>query len=304
MSYKSLRWATTGGKPSSAHGYFDRVQLWLKRPATRSQLADLDACCGHLYAENRSARFNSQYRQRVDMKQPNRNALSWVAAHDDALITIVEIALDLAFDSPADRDDTQDWLRRHLIRRWHGKQQEVFCVEETRYDASRAAPNQIVFYREEHSRITGELNCLHIEWRANRARAVRSAGIITPQDLLVFPFREFWSHRLLLVDLDEEGLGRYLRNTSNRTRSRKSPTVSYGYGEINLDRRLGHSISANRSIQEVVDQYRGINRCFQVLSNQDLLPQEEEIENLGEKPNLALLTSGLGSYGAFGRVVT
>ena len=175
----------------------------------------------------------------------------------------------------------------------------MFCVEDTRYDASRAAPNQVVFYREEYSRVTGELNCLHVEWRANSARAVRSAGILTPLDLLNFSHRKFWSHHLLLVDLDEERLGRYFRNTSNLTRSRKSPTVSYVYGEINLDRRLGHSISAYRSIQEVVDQHRGyeLNRCFSVLSNEALLPS---VENQ-EKPTHS---RGLGSYGAFGWVVT
>ena len=95
---RNLRAGKTEGNPSSAHGYFDRVQLWLKHPATRSQLADLDACCSHLYAENRPARFNSQYRQRVDIKQPNRDALSWVAKLSDALINKIEIALDLAFE--------------------------------------------------------------------------------------------------------------------------------------------------------------------------------------------------------------
>ena len=140
-----------------------------------------------------------------------------MSKRSDALINILEIALDLTFDNPADADDARDYFGRHLVRRWHGKHQNVFSIEDTtRYDASRAAPNQIVLYSEDHSRITGELNCLQLEWRANGARAVRSAGILTPQDLLDFPFKEFWSRRLLLVDVEEERLGRYLRNVSNQ----------------------------------------------------------------------------------------
>jgi hypothetical protein len=74
---------------------------------------------------------------------------------------------------------------------------------DTRYDADRAAQNGIVFYKEDHSRITGEEYCLHLEWRLNRLRAVRAAGIETGQDLLKFDHRAFWQKRLRLYEVDE-----------------------------------------------------------------------------------------------------
>src|SRR6516162_7444446 len=44
------------------------------------------------------------------------------------------------------------------------------------YDASRRAPNRIVNYKQESSRITGEVtSLLHLEWRVNGVRALRRA---------------------------------------------------------------------------------------------------------------------------------
>jgi hypothetical protein len=40
----------------------------------------------------------------------------------------------------------------------------------SRYDPSRAAPQRIVVYSEKNSRVTGELNCLHLEWRLKGLR--------------------------------------------------------------------------------------------------------------------------------------
>jgi hypothetical protein len=58
-------------------------------------------------------------------------------------------------------------------------------------------------------------------------------------------------------------------------------------------------LSAYSSIQEVVDRSVGyeVNRCCEVLSNEALLPAPEEFRKPSEE-------NELGSYGAFGRVVT
>ena len=119
--------------------------------------------------------------------------MAWVASRSDAFINQAEIALDYCFDIGADRDDAADFLDQRLIRRWHGKLQLIKKLytdwqgrtrlsAQSRYDAGRWAPNSLVLYKEEEfSRITGELNCLHIEWRLCGGRALRSAGIYRGQ---------------------------------------------------------------------------------------------------------------------------
>src|SRR5262249_16841174 len=134
----------------------------------------------------------------------------------------------------AERDLAFKFLHRHLIRRWHSSRQPILIFgggrgkpaqpsdiehANSRYDAARTAPNSIPFYRENHSRITGEGNCLHLEWRGKGARAVRAAGIAVG-DLLDFDHHAFWKKRLLLLDGEPELLGKFLRNCSSGKRSR------------------------------------------------------------------------------------
>jgi hypothetical protein len=61
--------------------------------------------------------------------------------------------------------------------------------------------------------VTGELWCLHLEWRLRSLKAVRAAGIESGEDLIGFNHREFWQKRLLLFDVDRQRLGRLIRNS-------------------------------------------------------------------------------------------
>jgi hypothetical protein len=142
---------------------------------------------------------------------------------------------------------------------------------------SRRAPNSIVFYQPGFSRITGELNVLHLEWRLNRLRSVRNAGIESGRDLLAFDHRQFWEKKLLLYDIEPERLGRLLRNRSTGRRSRRSAIGNYGHGgQFNLDGRTGHVlINSVGSVQELIDRYGSWLRLHRVLSRmvtESLLP--------------------------------
>ena len=186
----------------------------------------------------------------------------------------------MAFADIFERDAAWEFLSRHLIRRWHGREQAIRFVGEdgevTRYDGPLRAPNLLVCYREPHCRITGELHVVHLEWRCNGVGAVRAAGISKPGDLLTFPFRSFWRHRLLLVDItDKERLGRLYRNAGRKTKDRRPRIHRNG---INLDVRLGQILlEGHTTIQEVVDHARGagIGRILVKLDNHAFLPPRD-----------------------------
>ena len=274
-------------KPSAIHPYFDKIQFWLLKPVDRATIARLRKQCGRggLYVENRRARFDARYRQRVELRQPSDQALRWLARHDDALINRAEVTIDLVFKSWAERDDAFDFLHHHLVRRWHGKRQQirVYKAEDkrtsggTRYDAGRWAANRIVFYREEHSRITGEIACLHLEWCLNGLKAVRSAGIESGQDLLEFSHRRFWEKRLLLYKIDRRRLGRLIRNRVTGKRSRVSEIKQTGGFKISIDGRTGEVHARGYdTIQELIDRFKASNRIHRALlpiSNEMLLPE-------------------------------
>ena len=240
--------------------------------------------CGSIYVDRRlGARFGQGYIQRIELRQPSPAALQWVANRPEALINRIEIALDYTFKNINQKDDAFAFLHSHLMRRWHGKKQKIKLVRsgkrkreyelvdetemgQTRYDAGRA-PNKIVFYRTQYSRITGEVNCLHLEWHGNGKKAVQALGIKTGEDLLKFNHRAFWQKRLRLYRVDEDRLGRLVRNRKSGKRSRVSN---------NLDGRMGHIlISSVGSVQELIDQYGTwgrISRALQPIPNEEWLP--------------------------------
>jgi hypothetical protein len=246
----------------------------------------LRAACGSIYVDRRlGAHFGGRYIQRLELKQPSPTALQWLAGHPEALINRMEIAVDYIFADINQKDDAFYFLHQHLLRRWHGKKQKVKLVRrqkrgsevvdemamgQTRYDAGRGARNGIVFYGTKPSRITGELDCLHLEWRINGKDAVQAVGIKTGDDLLKFDHYEFWKKRLLFYRVDEARLGRLYRNHHSGKKRRFSS---------NADKRTGHVlINSVGSIQELIDQYGSVVRLQSVLQpirNDWLLPTEE-----------------------------
>jgi hypothetical protein len=214
--------------------------------------------------------------------------LQWLAQRHDALTNRAEIALDWVFKFRGHRDEVWEFLHRHLVRRWHGKKQEIRFYRPkaqtpvvaddgtvgTRYDAGRWAPNVIASYREDHSRITGEVNCLHLEWRLTGVKAMRGAGIESGQDLLGFDHRQFWQKRLLLRNADQERLGRLIRNRVNGRKSRISSVKKSGDYFIN-SRTGGVYLRSRDTIQELIDEFgrtHRIHRALVPISNEVLLP--------------------------------
>ncbi len=242
--------------------------------------------CGHLCVDDRGARFGQGYRQRLEFKQPGDSVLQWVAGRDDTLINRGENALDFIFASPAEQDAAFEFLHQQLIRRWHGKTQKIKLVRgvrdkqrhgkrapelvdeielgQTRYDGWRA-PNKIAFYKDRFSRVTGELNCLHLEWHLNGLAACQAAGIKSGEDLVTFNHRQFWKERMRLVDVDPERLGRLIRNRAGGTRSRTAE-IGKGNRMTSDDKRNGWTVlQAYPTMQDLMDQFGSNLRLRSIL---------------------------------------
>lgn len=280
--------------PIAAWPYLDKIQFWLRKPIGNPEISSLRQQCGRggVHAEGRAARFDARFRQRVELRQPSAEALQWLAMRRDALINRAEIALDLIFGDRNKRDDVFEFLHYRLVRRWHGKRQNVKLVRgvkhprkrrrvpeiveevgfgHTRYDAPRSAPNGIAFYHQPFSRLTGELDCLHLEWRLNGLRAVRNAGISSGRDLIQFDHRSFWNERLLLYEVDEARLGRLIGNHRSGERRRVDRP---------LDGKIGHVLfSSVGTIQELIDEYGAslrLHRALERIPIEAFLPCSEQ----------------------------
>jgi len=86
-------------KPVGINPYFDKIQFWIRKPLDTKARALLKRACGQggIHIDNRPARFGRGYRQRIELRQPTKKALQWLAERDDVLINRAEIALDLVF---------------------------------------------------------------------------------------------------------------------------------------------------------------------------------------------------------------
>jgi hypothetical protein len=281
-------------RPIGIYPYFDNVQVWVRQPLDREALLQLESASGRggIHPENGPAKFDARLRQRIELRQPSADALRQLARRDDVLINKVEITIDYTLNSRAEQYRAWEFLTRHIVRRWHGKNQKIRVVRGTegddegglggtRYDAARRAPNKTVLYQDKFSRVTGELNCVHLEWRLNGLKAVRNAGIESGQDLLEFNHRTFWQKRLRLYDVDRRRLGRLIRNRAHGTRRRTSEdTVLANRFKVNLDGMTaeGH-VGSYDTVQELVDHLTGslhlnrVHRALVPISTESLLPE-------------------------------
>src|ERR1700720_1947885 len=95
--------------PSSIWSYFDKVALWVRKPIDISTKSKLRQSCRHLFINNRPARFDPSYRQRLELKRPNKTALRLLGGLPGAYINQVEVANDYIFANTREHDAAYDF---------------------------------------------------------------------------------------------------------------------------------------------------------------------------------------------------
>jgi hypothetical protein len=281
--------------PSGIEAYIDVVRVWLPRPLQQRELQWLKQQCGAVRWLTRSKRWDRDRRYHVWLQlcQPSEAALRFIADREHQL-NYTEVALDWMFDNEYERDRAREIANRNMVKKWHGQQQVKF-VNGTRYTGKRKVPNKLVTYADKPSRTTGELFCVHIEWRLNGVKALRRAGIDSVNDLLTFNHGQFWHKRLVLKRVNVEKYGTLNnRHVSGRGPKRGSwrkdcDGFVYDYDRTTGARLLrllaikdpewvngdGQEPASFASTQRVIDHYRGqfnVNRCLEQLDVRHLLP--------------------------------
>lgn len=286
----------TSDRPIDIIPYFDKVAFWIEHPFTKSEEAFIDSQCGpggndlKSLKGKRKARFDPRLIQRVEVRQPSLALLEFLSTVEGLFLNMLEITLDLIFAKEEDRDAAFELFDRHLVKRGHrGK---IKYEKGTRYTDRRWAPTNLVAYRPDFAKLTGELYCLHIEWRVCGVAPLRRMGTEGLKDLLAFDHRAFWTRRLFLRGVrDFARLGRIhssgLRKT--RTRTAHMPRVyktACGFA-YHTDRRAGQLLwRLEETAQGLLNYARAnqlrIDGCMSILDNSIFLPSDatDEISNL------------------------
>jgi hypothetical protein len=296
-------------RPSGIYAYIDRVHLWLKKPLPRAALKRLQRECPRLHPGDQPKRWDPRYLQQLQFPQPTAKLLRMLSRMDGIVFNYAEIALDWTFDSQYECDQADRFAGLYHVKRWHGEQEIKFC-NGTRYTGRRSTANKLVNYADKACRITGELHCLHLEWRFNGARALQRAGINSIGDLLRLNQHQFWQQRLLMKVFNLRAFGRhylnalhnthrrvpwlYVKKTANRDFS-YDRDVRAGYIVLRTTKRMRAKMQAHKeaetdqkqqtpvdilgSTQGRIDACRGefdVSRHLARLNVEHLLPKERE----------------------------
>lgn len=268
------------GDVTAVYSYWDVARLWLRSPLDDEQVRALRQYAGgkKMRVWNKVANFNPEFVQRLTLYQPRPQAFELLAHRNDALINYTEAANDLIFSTEDSKIDGHRFVDRTHVKRHRGKQHLGYAGEGkavTRYTGPRAAPLNLVAYSDQHCRITGEVDCLHQEWRINSAAACRAAGIHSVRDLLTFNHRAFWERHYLLAEIDKRKFGRMVRYQQSGKR-RPSRIITVGKFTYDVDLRVGATITkALGSTQKVIDHYKRVlpvGRCLIPIEVASILP--------------------------------
>ena len=232
--------------PVAVIPYVDTVQIWLEKETSKADLKLLQRQCGYFHSESKQPWWNPRLRFRLQLHQPSEPALRLldrfvVNSESTFIINQVELALDLITADFDELRELRDFIALHIVKRWHGKQRNVYC-EETYYSRkNRWGSHQLVQYSTRPSKVTGQ-PCVHLEWRAGGKVQVEAIGIYNLIQLATFNHREFWAKRLCLEEVDYTMLGKQILK---RGRAKKPLQHGpYGDWDVRVGRLIGTAAAA------------------------------------------------------------
>jgi hypothetical protein len=250
-------------KPHALYDFFDAVRFRSEKPLTQSQIQFLQANAVSLSA--RRGNYIRGFDGRVwNTVAPNEQALQFLADLNGVVINYLEIARDLIL--PGHASIAHDFFNAHFVQPWHGKR-HTLSIGATTYTGQRkhGEYHHFAWYADRPCKLTGEVDCFHIEARYQGRRLLSRLGIEHPRDLLTFDHEAFWARHMRFRIIDYERLGRcYLNRKSGSRRYRQRIHNSAGFA-YNVDRATGTILyrfyawsdePQRYCIQFFIDQYR------------------------------------------------
>ena len=238
--------------------FIDVIRLRLTRPPTETELRSL----GEGARLNRGHPIRGFINQVLTVHVPDEHALQVLAKLPGALVNYVEIARDTIVPDP---EALHEFYNRHFVQPWHGTRKTVIGTP-TYTDGQQRRGRRFCWYSDRCSKVTGEVDCFHLEGRYQGAAAVRKLGIHHPRDLLDFDHAAYWAKNIQLYQVDFERLGRFYQNRRQGSRRRNPSIDRFGSFAYNRDHAIGGVIYANLaahpnqpekscSVQCLVDQF-------------------------------------------------
>lgn len=267
--------------PLDSYLYLHAARILFKRPLTPTERQYLADNCQSLNVHRHGQWVTDEngvsrqlnifpHREQVQVVGANLLALKFLASRDDRLpkgngampkrdrnpplVIYLEIALDIIVENEQVLSRAFDAFNRCFVQLWNGKHGAIDFVNGGMSTGRRWNGKYATGYISKPSPVTGEVNCLHIEYRICSAQAVRAVGVNSIADLLTFDFRAFWEKNLILRQIDVERLGRHVLNKRFGTRRRERGPKDRRTGQIYV-RAYGYNKSGTICAQALMQNY-------------------------------------------------
>ena len=172
------------------------------------------------------------------------------------MVNYVELARDYTGGDAARLHDLFDHCFYHP---WHGKHETIIWYKgTTTMTGQRRAGHWFIWYSDKPSKITGEVECFHLEARYQGVAALRKIGINRARDLLKVDHTAYWQKHLHLLQEDRERLGRCWDNQRSRSRRSKPLIERFGPLSYNVDLAVGNVLFNASSFNPKQPQYRSV----------------------------------------------
>jgi hypothetical protein len=243
------------------HDFFDVIRLRLSRALKRTELQ-------FLCQNTEGARLHRGHYVRgfisdvLTIARPEQNALVFLTELPGAMVNYLEIARDLILPE-GEAGRVHDSFDVHFVQSWHRKHETIIRLNgTTSYSGQRRRGHWFAWYSDRPCKVTGEVECFHIEGRHQGITSLRKIGVQHPRDLLTFDHEAYWSKHMRLYFVDFERLGRLFSNMRSGERRRRPRVQQCGPIFYNFDRAAGsllfrklstHRNQLQRSVQRFVD---------------------------------------------------
>lgn len=204
-------------RPSAIEAFLDKLTIWAKPPLPDLEVQKLTRLCGGpvkitpikwpLFFQG------SQFPQRIDLHQPSRAALTLLIQRTGIHMTRVELALDWIFADAETLAEAHKLLHRHRLIKFQRRSGQFYSnnpdltwyAKRRSYRNGRVAPFNYATYSDFPCKTTGEVHCLHQEFRI-QGPALKRLELFSPPDLLTFDVHCFFINICAFIHSTNPGL--------------------------------------------------------------------------------------------------
>jgi hypothetical protein len=134
-------------------------------------------------------------------QEPDRGSLCGVSRFD--------VALDMQCDKPS---GLREQILRRLVLKWRPKGAMHEVSDTVYWGRHRHSRRNLVLYTDKHNKMTGELDCVHLELRFLRSDIIRKQGIARPSDLIKLDPKALFAKHLKWTNLAD----RYVKKITRK----------------------------------------------------------------------------------------